>query len=375
MGLHIVTGGTGFVGSAVILELLRSTDAHVVGLTRPGKLGAWPRLQQTLEHAARLYGYGSSLDGDIASRCEAVAADVCEPSCGIAPSPEWAGAELWHCAASLQFLDRFEQQIFRTNVNGSRHVAQLAVAAKVETLNMVSTAYVAGTRAGVIEERAVDSDLAQTNNHYERSKIAAEAVITQAKLPRVRVLRPGIVIGHSQTHAALNYNGLYGFLRGIHKFRRLMERTQRELGDRIEVRMIVDPKGTLNLIPVDHVALDAVALARANAGPGYYHLTATHAPASIPALEVIFGSVGMRPPIIVDSRESFTWLDEKFNSRVDFYSAYLVGPKQFSREQINRHLPASPSLEFEIDPAKLAEFCRWYVDGVLTHRKPMPVTR
>jgi nucleoside-diphosphate-sugar epimerase len=375
-GLHIVTGGTGFVGSAIILELLRTTDARIVGLTRPGGQGsAQLRLHGVLEHVARLYGYGSTLDGDIATRCEAVAADLLEPRCGVEPRPDWVGAEFWHCAASLQFLDRHEQAIFRTNVDGSRHVAQLAHATGVEVLNMISTAYVAGTRSGVILEAPVEPMVGGTNNHYERSKIEAERVFAESGLACVRVLRPSIVIGHSQTRAALNHNGLYGFLRGVYKFRRLMERTQRAFGDTLEVHMIADRAGSLNLIPVDHVAHDAVALAQAGAAAGCYHLTLARPPSTTRVLEIVFESVGMRHPIFVEDREAFTWLDEKFNERVAFYNAYIIGSKQFSREKTDRHVADSPSLGFELDDARLAEFCRHYVEGVLERRKPRAVTR
>lgn len=375
-GLHIVTGGTGFVGSAVILELLRRTDARIVGLTRPGEHGgATQRLHGVLEQAARLYGYDASFDAVIAARCEALAADLLEPRCGVEPRAEWEGAQLWHCAASLQFLDRHERAIFETNVEGSRHVAQLALAAGVGIVNMISTAYVAGTRSGVILEAPVEAMLDGTNNHYERSKVAAEKVFAESGLACVRVLRPSIVIGHSKSLAALNFNGLYGFLRSIYKFRRLMERTQRELGDALEVRMIADRSGTLNLIPVDHVAFDAVALAIAGAPAGCYHLTTARPPGTTRTLEIMFESVGMRAPIFVEDRSAFTWIDEKFNGRVDFYNAYLVGPKQFARVHTDRYVVDSPSCTFELDDARLREFCRWYIDGELTRRKPLPVTR
>lgn len=374
--LHIVTGGTGFVGSAIILELLRTTDARIIGLTRPDAgADAKARLHGALEQAARLYGHDAGLDHAIASRCEAVAADLHEAHCGVAPSSEWAGAELWHCAASLQFLDRYEQAIFKTNVEGSRNVAALAGACGVEIVNMISTAYVAGTRSGTIREAPVEVMDAGANNHYERSKIAAEQVFADSDLACVRVLRPSIVIGHSQTRAALNFNGLYGFLRSIYKFRRLMERTQREFGDTLEVRMVADAAGTLDMIPVDHVAHDAVAVSRAGAGAGYFHLTNPRPPATRHALEIMFAAAGMRAPSFVDDREAFTWLDRKFNDRVDFYNAYLVGPKQFVRANTDRWVPSSPSHGFELDDERLAEFCRWYVEGPLTQRKALPETR
>lgn len=373
--VHIITGGTGIVGSAIILELLRTTNAHIIGLTRPKDVGARARLHRTLEHVARLEGYGHALADAIATRCEAVAADVHARCCGVDPRPEWRGAELWHCAASLQFQDRFRDAIFETNVDGARHVAALAEAAKVGVVNLVSTAYVAGTRSGVIREAPVEAMSGGANNYYERSKIAAEQVFADSRLERVRVLRPGIVIGHSRTRAALNYNGLYGFLRKAYKFRQLLERTQRELGRTLEIRMIADERASLSLIPVDHVAHDAVALSRVDAGPGFYHLTTANPLRTRGALELIFASVGMRPPTFVTDRRAFTWLDEQFNDRVDFYSAYLVQPKRFSRAHTDRLVPRSPSATYVLDDAELVAFCRWYVDAVLAQRKPLPVTR
>ena len=373
--LHIVTGGTGFVGSAIILELLATTDAQIVGLTRPAEIGAERRLRETLAAAARLYGHGARFDALIEARVEGVEADMLSPGCGVQARPEWAGAELWHCAASLQFLDRHEQQIFQTNVEGTKQVVALAAAAGVETFNMISTAYVAGTRSGVVLEAPAERMQGGTNNHYERSKIGAEEVVASSELPRVRIMRPGIVIGHSKTRAALNFNGLYGFLRNAHKFRQLMERTQRELGDSLDVRMIADADASLSFIPVDHVARDAVALSVAGADAGYFHLTAARPIPTRAALELMFEVVGLRPPSFVEDRSAFTWLDEKFNARVDFYNAYFVGPKDFSRAHTDAAAPGSPSLDFELDLAELAEFCTWYTRGVLAKRKPLPVTR
>lgn len=373
--VHLVTGGTGFIGSAIILELLRTTDARIVAVVRPGAGDPGARLRETLHQVARLHGLGSKLDRAIDSRCRALAGDVHLPNCGVEPQPDWDTVELWHCAASLQFLDRFEAEIFKTNVGGLRHVLALAEAAGVETLNVVSTAYVAGTRSGEIAEAPVEDMVGGTNNHYERSKIEAELELAHAAIPCIRVLRPSIVIGHSQTLAALNFNGMYGFLRSIYKFRRLLERTQRQLGDTMTLRMIVDEAATSNLIPVDLVAHDAVALSRCGAEPGYYHLTAGRPLATVTVVETLFATVGMRSPIFVRDRSDFTSLDTRFNQRTDFYNAYLIGPKQFLRTHTDRYVVRSPSASFELDPRRLTEFSRWYVDGVLEQRRPQRETR
>ena len=40
---HLVTGATGFVGSALVLELLRCTEDRVVCIVRPSQLDASTR--------------------------------------------------------------------------------------------------------------------------------------------------------------------------------------------------------------------------------------------------------------------------------------------------------------------------------------------
>lgn len=373
---HIVTGGTGFVGSAIILELLERSSARIVGITRPGSEGATARLHGVLREAARLYGRGDALDVAIAERVEGVAGDLHAEGCGVEPRPDWVGAELWHSAASLQFLDRHAESIFKTNVHGSEQVAALARAADVGTINVLSTAYVAGTRSGVILEAPAEVMDEGTNNHYERSKIAAERIFEAAFAgERLRILRPSVVIGHSQTRAALNFNGLYGFIRGVYKFRRLMERTQRDLGSRFALRMIGDPAATLNLIPVDLLARDAVALSLADAPPRYYHLTHATPMPTCAALDVVFDTLEMPGPDFTDDRDEFRWIDRKFNRRVDFYTAYLVGRKDFSRAHVDAVVPDSAGARYVLDEAELRAFCRWYTDGPLAARKPLPESR
>ncbi len=50
--IHMVTGGTGFIGSCIILELLRQTDAEIICLVRPGKEPVESRLKKALKAAA-----------------------------------------------------------------------------------------------------------------------------------------------------------------------------------------------------------------------------------------------------------------------------------------------------------------------------------
>ena len=54
---HLVTGATGFVGGALVLELLARTDSQVACLVREDPASSpHERLETSLTHAARIYG-------------------------------------------------------------------------------------------------------------------------------------------------------------------------------------------------------------------------------------------------------------------------------------------------------------------------------
>src|SRR5215472_1983499 len=164
--VHLVTGATGFVGGNLVLELLKQTDAQVVCLVRSqdGTAGARARLHSSLMAAARAY-HSMELLPEIERRCRAVAGDILEPLCGIIATPGTI-SELWHCAASLQFEEENEAEIFLHNVGGTENVLQLAALLRVPKLNYISTAYVSGSRSGRILEELPAPDT-PTNNFYE----------------------------------------------------------------------------------------------------------------------------------------------------------------------------------------------------------------
>jgi thioester reductase-like protein len=368
--LHVVTGATGFVGTAIILELLHvDPHAEILALVRAeSDDAARTRIHHTLERAARLHGLDRRVDVE---RCHAVAGDVEQPGCGVQASSSaasrWAGAEMWHCAASIQFQARYEAEVMQTNVEGTRHALALAHALGVHTFDMVSTAYVAGMRSGTILEAPVDAATFEANNHYERSKVVAEGLVLASGL-RARILRPSIVIGHSRTREALNFSGLYGFTRGVFKFRQLMERTQAHLMDTLEVRLLADVDGSLDFVPVDFVARDAVGLSQADAEPGVYHLAGVARLPTRRVMEEAFGAAGLRRPVFVTDRAALTWLDRKLDEGITVYSAYLFGNKRFDRTRVDRWLehPAGAGWALSID--ELRRFCDHYVTTQLATR-------
>jgi len=371
---NVITGATGFVGSALVLELLLRTDDDVIGIVRPkGDQTPTERLHAVLLPLVDGYDLPETMLDAIITRVSAVAGDLEQERCGVAePGGLGLGVEFWHCAASLQYQDRHRQIIERSNIGGTANAIELATAIDCRRFNMISTAYVAGSQTGRIE--AVPGDPARVNNLYERSKVAAEALVRDSGL-RHRIMRPGVVIGHSATRHTTSSDGFYGFIRSLRKFRSVLDRTQPGLADRLRVRMVADDDALLDLVPVDHVASDAVALSLADADPGHYHLTNPAAPTVGDVVRTCFDVAGLQPPILTEDDQDFTSTDRKLKERLDFYNSYLVNSKEFDRSSVRAAIGGHASSGLVLDNDDLVEFGQCYLDAFEAKRRPLPVAR
>jgi nucleoside-diphosphate-sugar epimerase len=358
-GTHLVTGVTGFVGGAVVLELLARTDAEVLCLVRPRSTRApTDRLRAALMHAARVYGR-LDLQAEVMARCRAVPGDVTEPLCGLDEIAVRTVEQVWHAAGSLLFQEARAQEISRHNVIGTINVLDLARKLSVPCFNHFSTAYVAGRRAGVIGAEPV-TDEAVANNQYERSKIVAENAVLAADIDCIRVFRPSIVIGHSRTFAATTFTGLYGFIEGLTRVRSAVRPI---LGDYLKFRPLClrgAADTLINFVPVDRVAQVAVN-AGLRGGHGIYHLANSCQPVLGKSMAVLAGRLDMMPPRFVRDRSEFSLIDERVDRRLAFYRPYLNESRYFDLTS-TREIPGSSVLDFPLPPGRLEEYIDWYLE-------------
>jgi dihydroflavonol-4-reductase len=167
----LVTGGTGFVGSAV----LRALGGRGLRL-------------RALARAASARG---NLEG---VECEIAVGDMTDPA---AMAAAMAGARFaFHVAADYRLWARDPASIMRANLDGTRTVMEAARAAGVERI--VYTSSVATLDAGreAIDETAPLAD-GEGIGVYKRSKVAAERLVERMVaegLPAVIVL-PSTPIG------------------------------------------------------------------------------------------------------------------------------------------------------------------------------------
>lgn len=353
----LLTGATGFVGSAIALQLL-GTDAHPVCLVRSRNQDSpQVRLEAALRTAAGAYGLALST-AQIA-RCRAIEGDITLPLGGVDPGELDGVTEIWHIAASLSFEDERADEISLHNEQGTKNIVELARKIDCPIFNYVSTAYVAGSLQGLIREAAVP-DSAIANNQYERSKIAAERIVVGASFDVTCVFRPSVVIGHSGTYGTVTSTGMYGFTRGLQSAH---AKVQPQLGELLRyrgLRLLADGDTPINLIPIDYVSRGAVTIANSRRS-GVYHLANNTPPVISTCLNAVSDVLGLANPVCVDTRDEFTLVDERVADETIFFQPYMHGRKYFSTVNAEAVL-GNGALSYPLDEETLKRYLSWFVE-------------
>jgi thioester reductase-like protein len=236
------TGFPGFIGTRVVRSLVQ-TDPKV----RVGAL-VEPRFAERARSVAAEIAPDriEVLEGDIGERGLGLTGDQLDrlrSDVKIA----YHLAAIYDLAVPLEIAQR-------VNVDGTGNVLEFCAGCKkLERLNYVSTAYVAGDRTGVVYEHELV--LGQHfKNHYESTKFQAEMWVrdAMAEVP-VTIYRPAIVVGDSRTGETQKFDGPYYMLRTI-------SRTMK-MGGRIPQFGASD--APFNVVPVDFV-VDALVAAAAD---------------------------------------------------------------------------------------------------------------
>ena len=151
----LVTGATGFVGSAVVRRLVASGVA-VRALVRPGSD------QRNLEGLPVTVVTGDLTD--LASLQRALAG--CQG--------------LFHVAADYRLWVRNPAAMYQTNVEGTRALLQAAARAGLERIVYTSSVATLGLRAdGQPSDEDTEASLTDMIGHYKRSKYLAEEVVRE----------------------------------------------------------------------------------------------------------------------------------------------------------------------------------------------------
>ncbi|HEV7646816.1 MAG TPA: SDR family oxidoreductase [Actinophytocola sp.] len=231
MATYLVTGATGLIGRHFVGELLARPDTERVWLL------VRERSQDKLAAAARNWPN--------AEKARPVLGDVRESGLGVRDDAlaELTGTvdHLVHLAA-LYDIAADDDASIAANVEGTKHVIELAASIRAGCLHHVSSVAVAGDYRGRFTEEMFDAGQ-RLVTAYHRTKFESERLVRTQDLVPWRVYRPAIVVGNSVTGEMDKIDGPYYFFSALAR-----------LSSVPSVPLVFPDIGDTNIVPVDYVA-------------------------------------------------------------------------------------------------------------------------
>ena len=206
-----LTGGTGFLGAFLLLELLEQTHANIYCLVRncnslaEGK----QKIEANLKHRRLDSILGNE---DFLARIVPVLGDLSQPLLGLEEEQFYQLGEeidvIYHAGAWVNIIYPYIA-MRDANVRGTREILRLASTIKVKPVHYISTVGVfespryCGMKAAIQENDSL-LECGEVYGGYCQSKWISEKMIKMAierEIPAT-IYRPGFIAGHSQTGAS-----------------------------------------------------------------------------------------------------------------------------------------------------------------------------
>ena len=196
----LLTGATGFLGSHVLFDLLRHSEAHIVCLVRgQDDLSAEKRLADELNKRDFLWS------GELKRRVSVIAGDIGKERLGWTDAV-WADRAntvdaVINVAAAVDFV-RGYHSLRDSNVLGVHTLVKFACTGKIKPLHQVSSLAVFDEyNIPVIGEDESPARLERLFSGYDKSKWCSEALLKRAREHGlcVTLMRPGGISGNTQT--------------------------------------------------------------------------------------------------------------------------------------------------------------------------------
>jgi nucleoside-diphosphate-sugar epimerase/pimeloyl-ACP methyl ester carboxylesterase len=283
--------------------------------------------------------YGVPLDRERWARgVEVLRGDITRPLLGqgeeLEPLREAGIDTVWHFAANVRFTNSHREEVFRSNVQGTKNALELAHRLGVRRFIYVSTAYVSGVTAGRIPEALHPLDIEYVNVYEESKNQAEHEVDAFCRSHGIdhRILRPSVVVGPTLTHRSGGTGtGLYGFLTAMYRLRKSASKAS-------DTTFLGDPELPYNLVPIDQAVRDMLHLERSGfAGGPIYHLTAGDEVSQRDVRDIVCENLGLPPPAFVRERpRAPTPVEEIFDEYYGFYGLNRFTPKRFERSLPHR---------------------------------------
>lgn len=182
----LVTGGTGLVGSHLLVKLLQNNE----------EVKAIYRTKESLKAVKNVFSYHNAVD--LFEKINWIKADINNvPSLQIAFQNV---AKVYHCAAYISFDPRDEEKLFKVNIEGTANIVNCCIDCKIEKLCYVSSVAALGDATSnettITEETEWNPE--KLHHEYAISKYAAEMEVWRGYQEglQVVIVNPAVIFGY-----------------------------------------------------------------------------------------------------------------------------------------------------------------------------------
>ena len=235
MHIQFITGFPGFISRQIIGELIQQEKVeNIYAVVLPAQF------KMANEVAKELVKDSQSVNIHL------IEGDITLPNLGMSEESLQEVRNqvtiVWHLAA-IYDLAVPRDAAWKVNVHGTQMVNDFVRnLPKISRYMYFSTAYVAGSREGVLRE----DELIRPNsfkNYYEETKFEAEVLVEKIKqfIPTT-IIRPGIVRGHSVTGETIKFDGPYFFINMIDSLSKFPI-----------IPYVGKSKAFINVVPIDFI--------------------------------------------------------------------------------------------------------------------------
>jgi nucleoside-diphosphate-sugar epimerase len=364
-----LTGGTGFLGSHIAVELLgRGYRVTLLARSSGGR-----RAEDRVCGLLDWFGLRTADRRGL----KVVEGDITLPGLGIEPAAFRKllneTGEIIHGASNTTFSERKRAEVEEVNSGGLTNVLNFARESGAYFFHHVSTAFVAGKTTGTCPEDLVTPS--EFWNPYEETKCRGEhaaAVACEEAGLGLTIYRPSIVYGDSRTGRSLLFNAVYYPVRTALFIRDLYEKDIRERGGRkaaemgvrveadgsihLPLRIEVAGQGGINLIPVDYFTAAFLSIMEGAPGVGVFHIVNDRAKRIEDIIDYscrLFRMTGIRACGPEEFKEKpRNPLETLYDHYVEAYGPYMRDTRVFetarSRPILARKGIVCPEFDYEI---------------------------
>ncbi len=340
-----ITGATGFLSSHFILSAIHKYDKIYALVRGKSQVEATSRLIKSLDKAAESI-YLPPNPTLWENKIHIIHGDVTKEKLGLSPLDiemlrQSNIFEFWNFAGSLKYEEKYRDEIFSTNINGTLNSLETSKLLDINNFLHVSTAFSAGQSTGEIPEElhAINSLF---NNPYEESKCIAEHHVSEyCENHGINfcILRPGIVVGPSTTQKTGGSDtGLYGFIS-------ILNRTKEALKALDHAPTLIGDEYTpVHISPVDYFVQDALYIAEHGfQNRSIYHTLCTTSINADDLSQAFQQEIGIPKFHLTPSYDRDpTPIEAMYNKVLKMYGVACRYPKQFDRS-----LPAQQSISID----------------------------